>query len=129
MTKKPITEAQRQAGRNYYNYKKTMQAFRTLLRSNAIPDADMSIVITIFDNHIEHVKLTRKVYTLCPTCKKLLTGRAFRADVKHSTHAPCDICKAVSSSLEVPTHAYTSTKYTLAEALDLMHSKHPELFL
>lgn len=134
VSSKPPTEAQREAGRRYYRYRKALQAFNTLLyTTSGISEEHYSTLLKLKHTYQEHTRTTFKSYTLCPACRVALTGKPFRKATKRTkfSYADCDVCGGISSPhpTEISNRYTCRNTYTLGEARIIARQKAPELFL
>lgn len=74
-----------------------------------------------FGGHVE--RSVRNVY-LCPSCRKLATGRKTRSDHKHKRYARCPGCGTTNSIV-----FYTRIPDYRETWITQFHTDHPELLL
>lgn len=133
VSSKPPTEAQREAGRRHYRYRKALQAFNALLYGTpGIPKNYYSTLLGLKHTYQEHMRTTFKSYTLCPACRVALTGKPFRKATKRTkfSYASCDVCGISNPHPAEISNRYTRRNtYTLGEARTIVRQKAPELFL
>lgn len=139
-SKRPPTEAQREAGRRNYRHGRTMNSFRNLVYHQAefITLEERETIYRIFLQYMHRQKLQRKSYVMCPQCRIALVGKPFRKATKRTalTHARCDICNTDTQAVNANTgHLLLFNRYikanklTLEQAIELVYKERPEIFL